>query len=167
MESETTMKSYRLTANRKDTPDEVVIAESIRSAVGKFTKFLEYFAEDGSDNEDYVCNLLPQTEVTVSDNSGTITIQSDTYTVTEEVSAEKLRQVKRKDGTVVNITYTDLCRQLGFTAEKPVFKITSRRSITYSGSRSDIPALWDLLNAVIVSDYVPAKSLLTALGLEY
>ncbi len=174
MITETTMRSYRLRAEQKDVPDEIIIAESINSAVKKFSKFLEYRNCDNYDaeTEEYECNLLfqrPQIIArTVSADESILEMltsqQTQTYIVSSDYdSDENLKRVRKRDGSTVNITHKDLCRQLGFEKQAPAVKVTNRGTITYNSDDATVTMLWTLLTAVICQDYVPAKALLKIL----
>lgn len=62
-----------------------------------------------------------------------------------------------KNGEKVEMTYAEVCKDLGIIAEVKFVKITTRGIITFTlGTPSDI---WALVRAVDAKGYKPARSL--------
>lgn len=70
---------------------------------------------------------------------------------------EKIYNVKKADGTVCEMTYSDVCKALGFVPEIEFVKVTNAGTISYyAGKPSEIKALY---RAVKNNGLVPAKAL--------
>lgn len=73
-----------------------------------------------------------------------------------------LRKVRKADGTVCEMEYVDVCKDLGYIAEVKFIKITTAGTISFYLAKPD--EVRPLLSAVKSKGYVPARSLIEAAG---
>lgn len=71
-----------------------------------------------------------------------------------------LRKVRKSDGSVCEMEYADVCKDLGYIAEVNFIKITTAGTISFYLAKPD--EIGPLLSAVKSKGYVPAKALTEA-----
>lgn len=75
---------------------------------------------------------------------------------------EKTRKIKKADGSTCEMTYNDICAELGFSASIEFVKITNAGTISFTcGKMNEVRSL---LSSVISNGYIPAKRLITVSG---
>lgn len=76
------------------------------------------------------------------------------------MKAEKIRNIKKSDGSTCKMTYNDVCSELGFNASVRFVEITSAGTISFScGKPQEIKSL---LNSVRSNGYIPSTRLVNA-----
>lgn len=70
---------------------------------------------------------------------------------------EHLYKIKRSNGTTQEMTYVDVCRELGFIADVHFVEITTRGTISFTLGKPD--EIRSLRNAVREHGFVPSHAL--------
>ena len=74
------------------------------------------------------------------------------------MNIHKIRKVKKADGSIVEMSYYDVCKDLGYNPEVEFINITSAGTISFYLIKPD--EIFPLLSSVKSKGYVPSQKLL-------